>query len=287
MSVDTRGQAAAEGLWAAEPAVDTDEMLAGLHRTRRSRNRRNVAVVAAAAVAIAVLAGATIGHDQKASPPVITPPHPAPSVAVRPCLPQTPDVSCAGPIRFRIALPVALTAELPRTFWRGISVEPERARTFFRRLNAPDMTGVYVLENAVVVRPDRHQDPGVATYVSPDPTVGRTARAVYQWLTSRPYLYVFDAGPTALAGYPAYQVEFASNGGAHSTGADRPAYTPVFGTLEPRQQDFIGNDVGMKVRCWLLDVPGAGLTVIWSQTWGDPAALDRNDQLVYGLQFEP
>lgn len=286
MSVDTRGQAAAENLWAAEPAVDTDEMLARLHRTRRSRNRRNVALAAATAVAIAVLAGATLGNaNRKTSQPVITPPDPVPSVVIRPCTTNSSLVTCASGTRFRGSLPVPVTAELPRTFANGIGIDTEYSSAFFHRRVGDN--GVEVHEGVVVVRADRHQTPGVGTSLSPDPTVGDTPEAVYLWLASRPYLHVFDARATTVAGHPAYEVEFAGNGSRPGPRSRQMAYSPLFGSRQPHEQYLIGYETGMKVRCWLLDVPGVGLTLIWSYTGDDRADLANNQQLVNSLQFEP
>jgi hypothetical protein len=274
----------------------------------RRRIHRSVALAAAAGIAIAVLAGATIGNPfHQAPPPVITPPHPAPSVALWPCEASPPMVTCVNTTRFRVALPVPFTVELPRTFSKRISVEP--APGFVTAVLArpalaaqqfsPHSGEVQVLERVVVVRVDRHRTPDGLPLLSPDPTVIDTPAAVFQWLTSRPYLYVYDSAVTTVAGYQAYEIEFGANGsgpaGVRLGSGGSPM--PIFGVARAHVPFYdtpkaVGIQNGVVVRCWLISVPGGGLTVIWSdvnnaQGLQTPANLSKNQQLVDSLRFEP
>ncbi len=282
----------------------------------RRRIQRSVALAAAAGIAIAVLAGATIGNPfDQASPPVITPPHPAPSVAVRPCQASPPLVTCVDATRFRVALPVPFTVELPETFANRISGGDDRGfitavlsrpgrSTQQPTIGQDGVNGalaatvshsgeVQVLERVVVVRVDRHRTPGGLPLLSPDPTVSDTPAAVFQWLTSRPYLTVYDSAVTTVAGYPAYEIEFGASGDVPAGVRLVGTSIPIFGVARPHVPFYdtpraVSIDNSRVVHCWLISVPGGGLTVIWSAVDnGIPPDLAKNQQLVDSLRFEP
>jgi hypothetical protein len=272
MSIDDLARAAAtDARRRAAHEVDPTIMLQRLHRKHRSQNV--AATVAVLGLVTAVLVGG-VGlardrpSDQRVNAPVATP---GPSRAAA-C--SDPLVTCLGANKFRVALAVPVTVSVPGNFegafrrFGTVAVEDYRSDI--------DSTGVTVLENA---RPMRYDSSW-----SRDPAAGRTAASMATWLSSRPFLAGARVTETAVGGRRAWRVT-----GHLKPTATLPAAKPGVGAVAPTF-----HAAGVSMGCnrtltgdyTLLDVPGAGVTVIWSWTLNGPRTLLAGNQAyVDGMSF--
>ena len=284
MSIDTRGRTAADGLRTAGPPIDSGTMLRAMHDVRRRRNRRAIlagtlaAVVVAAVVLVAVRPA---GHTaEPGRPPTTGTGCPTPFVGHQPLAlgESLAGVTCLGGRSFRrdMAVPVAFT--LPPTFTIVIENGQDRHWVWFARMQdgERDMdNGVTVMEQAVPVRPTTAAGNDIAVDGVRDPTAGTTPESVAQWLSKRPRVTRATVTATTLAGIPAYRVDLAQGEGL----------VPVFAQGSPSGVRF-GIAAGTYVRCWLFELPGSGLSLVWSQTHRDVADLAVNEAVVDTLRFD-
>lgn len=271
MSIDSLGRESALAARSkATQEVDTVMMLERLQHTHRNR-RIATAVLGTAAAATAIVLvvhGVVTSTDSSFRPGgvvVSRSPHASASC------PQ--DTTCLGGAHYRVALPAPVTVDLPDSFEGAFArfgvgtVEDYRSDVVG--------TGVTVMENARPLKAD-------ATW-SVDPTVGTTARAMATWLVHRPFLVHARMTPTTVGGRAAWVVTGDLKPGALLPAAKADgAAVPTFGN------DAATSAYGVRLagEYTLLDVPGAGVTVIWSWTSpGTRAALDGNRAYVEGLSF--
>jgi len=261
MNVDELGRAAAaEARRAAADGVDSVRMLDQLHR--RSRNRTAGAIAAAAAILVAIVVSAVVLHDK-----------PSTRVAGRPTLVTSPPaqgcggplVHCPNPGTFVVSLPAPLTVRTPANFEQGVKPCGTAGVEAFR--NDSDGTGVTVIERAVPVRYDRSW--------SRDPAAGTTAASMAQWLAARPFLIRTSVKPVTLDGISGWQVSADLKPGARvpapkGFGPVAPTFA-IEGCTAGYRSNLSGNYT-------LLDVPGGGVTVIWSWT------IEPNHSLIAGNQ---
>ncbi len=272
MTIDELGRAAAaEARRNAATAVDTGAMLRQLHRMRRRRTAGSI--IGALAVAAAVLvSGVAISHDTRAdSRNKPASPHPPSSTGI--C--ADPDVRCLGADRFRfVDLPVPITLTLPVNFDRDFTVRTDGIEGYRSDI---DTTGVSVGEHATPA------EYGPRSWTQ-DPAAGRSAASMARWLSSRPFLIHTTLTRTAVDGLPAWHVS-----GDLKPGAALPApkaggdVAPTFGRSYKANFGYRADLTGQYT---LLDVPGAGVIVIWSWTLnhGD-RVLAANQAFIDGLSF--
>jgi hypothetical protein len=292
MSIDTRGRTAAEGLRAATPPVDAGTMLRSMHERRRQRSRRVViAATLAVALAVGVVSAAVRQSQAPAGPgrrPTPGPSCPAPFPSTRPIAQgqSVAGMTCLGGRSFRRELQVPMTFTLPPTLAVAIETGDSDYLFWAGRLRAGALdhdTGVVVMEQVVAIRPTLTPPEGAAAAVVVDTAAGTTAESVARWLSERPFVDGAVVTETTLGGRRAYRVDL-SRGAANFIRNGQP-YGWVFANGTGPQASRLGVGPDTHVRCWLLDVPGAGLAMVWSQTNRSQADLELNQPLVDSIRF--
>jgi hypothetical protein len=278
MSIDERGRAAAAELRRATAGgTDPASMLKALHRRRRNRTVGSVAVAVAACVAVAI--GLLVAHGQtsnRGSQPATQ--H---STHQRHSTHQTTPpgkrcgayVTCLGGRRFVVNLRVPVTLTLPTNFNRKMNVAgPHNLEAY---ISHPFGTGVSVEENAVPVKYD-----GSWTR---DPAAGNTAESVAHWLSTRPFLTDTTLNRVSVGNLSGWRVT-----GDLKRGAVLPA-TKHIGWVAPTFADEDGGTAGYRPGLTgaytLVDVPGAGVTVIWSWSANGKSPIPDDHQFIDGLSF--
>jgi len=281
MSIDDLARAAAADVrrQAARDVVP-ERRLGELHRTRRTNNVLSVVAVLVIGAVVMIGGGALLGHNQIGTPGSGTTSAPAtPSQSRTPSPEPTPDpcqdpaVTCLGTNRFRVHLAVPVTVTLPANFEATFSIFSRDAMEAHR--SDLDTTGVTVLEHAIPVKYD-------ASWTR-DPAAGASAQSVASWLFRRPFLTNATLTQVTLDGRVAWRV----------TGDLKPdAALPAAKNDWSVAPTFVGQPVTEGYRraltgeYTLLDVPGAGVTVIWSWSLDQaPGATVRNQDYVDGLTF--
>ena len=273
MTIDEFGRAAATELRRnAAIAVNPGTMLNRLHRRRHRRAAGSI--IAALAVAAAVVAGGVlISHDEPAklhNKPV------SPPTKTLTGLCANVEARCLGADKIRfVGLPVPVTVALPTTFPRDCSLESDTIDCFRSDIST---TGVSVYERARPVKYDNSW--------SRDPAAGTTAVSMARWLSERPFLIHTTLGRTTVGGLPAWRVT-----GDLRPGAALPA-AKEGGDIAPTFASGIGYDgiwgyrANLSGAYTLVDVPGAGVTAIWSWTLNhNQRALAGNQAFIDGLSF--
>jgi hypothetical protein len=275
MSVDELGRAAATAARGAAATVDPEVMLGRLHRQHRARQ---IASIAATAAVFAVVVAGVVQMARPAATPPASRPTPTVSASVdSPCNGFT--IRCVGADQFLISLPVPATVTIPDTFADIVRLSATSFEAY--RANV-DSAGVTVLENAVPVRND-------ASWAR-DPAAGTTAVEMANWLAARPFLMGAKVTATTVDGRPAWRVVAALKPGAPlravklTEGRVAPTFadahtTEVGGTTMGYNRTLLGEYT-------LLDIPGAGVTVLWSWVLDLPRTqLAGNQRLIDGLQW--
>ena len=138
-----------------------------------------------------------------------------------------------------------------------------------------ETTGVSVAENATPVRDDYSW--------ARDQSAGTSAKSVATWLSKRPFLQHTAVVPTQVGGLPAWRVSGQLKPGARLLAHKNDA--PVAPTFidDGGQMAYSPSLIGEYT---LVDVPGAGLTVIWSWSLDHgPKALAGNQAFIDRLAF--
>jgi hypothetical protein len=284
MSFDTRARSAAEAASVSVRGVNPMTGLAELQRVDRSR-RRGGAALAVGVLAAVVAGGAWFASSQlKAAAPTTPVPGATAShvsTAKPPC--DLPLITCLGGNRYRVALVVPVTVTLPSTFQGAWIVATSSLEDY--RNDVPDGTGVSILEGMAPARDD-------ASWTR-DPTAGTTAASVARWLSERPFLRDTTLQQTTVGGRPAWRVTGQLKPGAalpaqkNGTGQIAPTFTGG-GPDTPANRGYGGPGYAPNLTgdYTLLDLPGAGLTVIWSwSTNPQHPALAGNQAYIDGLSF--
>ena len=269
MTIDSLGRASAlAARHKATREVDPTMMLEKLHHTHRTRTVTMAAAGAAAAVVGIVLVVHVVSSPTASQVPG------APSTSVPSDSPCGPTVQCLGGNRYRVTdMPVPVTVDLPGNFQGA-----------FKRLGATTLedyrsdvgdSGVTVFENAVPVKNDAGW--------TRDPAAGTTAQSMATWLSQRPFLVHATMTQTTVGGRTAWLVTGdLKNGAPLLTVKDGNAAAPTFAA----QPATAGYSPTLTGEYTLVDVPGAGVTVIWS--WASPQTkgnLTESRTYVQGLSF--
>lgn len=273
MIVDELGRtAAAAARHNASRAVDPVLMLDRLDRMRR--RRRTVGTVLGAVLVVAAIATggalASRGHRAASLEP------PATSRTSTPygvCV--DPQFRCLSGGRIRVTeLPVPVDLRLPRNFQSELSVGPDGVTAFRNDMAA---TGVVVTENAVPVRY------GPIGWIR-DPSAGTTAHSMARWLADRPFLIHTRLTRTTVGALTAWHVSADLKPGAALPAPKAGGnVAPTFGRA---YNDSLGYRKNLKGEYTLVDVRGAGVTVIWSWTVNHPdSALIANQTFIDTLSF--
>lgn len=275
MTIDDLARAAAtDARRTAVRHIDPATSLRQLHRIRRNRTRLSIVAAMAAAVAFLAGAGALMTNDRTANPVNRPASSPTPTDS-GPCADRA--IRCLGGGRFRVALTVPVTVTLPANFQGAFSTRRKDLLEDYR--NDIETTGVSVGENAIPVRDD-------ASWAR-DPAAGATAASVARWLATRPFLVHAALTPTSVGGLRAWRVS-----GQLKPGAALPALkngsrmvAPTFKSAMDSNSNA-GYATDLTGEYTLLDVKGAGVTVIWSWTQGHGTrALAGNQAYIDGLSF--
>jgi hypothetical protein len=258
---------------------DIEAALAELQRAVPRRRRARISVVTfsvAAALVVAVAASRSLLPEdsrnlQPAPPPQETTSPPSSSGSGCEHL----LITCYGGRRVSVAMTVAMRWRIPADFnmpYSGGLPSTSLVETYTRR-GAPG--GVTVLEG-ISAAETRHE------YV-PVPEV-RTAESFANWLAQRPFLASSPVRTESLDGHRAWVVDAVVKPGRRAG----PATCNVSIDCYPIMlvaDDLVGTWEGLTNRYTVLDLPGAGVTVVWS--WGlegelPPAAAD----IIESIRFD-
>lgn len=272
MTIDELGRAAAsEARRNAVTAIDPATMLDRLHQLRRRRRTARLVAATVCVAATLAVAGALVNRTDSAKHK--NPASGRSTASSRPC--ADPEIKCIGANRLRfIGLPAPITVNPPANFHRQFTVETDAIEAY---RNDVATTGVAVTENATPVKY------GPTAWVR-DPNAGSTAASMARWLSHRPFLVHTALTRTTVGGLPAWQVS-----GDLKPNAALPA-SKVGGDVAPTfghsYNEGFGYRADLTGQYTLLDVPKAGVTVIWSWTLNhDASALTQNQAFIDGLSF--
>ena len=251
--------------------VDPSTALRQLHRARRRRSVGTALSVVVVGVLAVAGGGAVVAHQRTRA--AVVPPLASPTPTVDPQC-TAPRITCLGPGLYRVALPVPVTIAVPPSFAGETVFLGDDAMEDYRN-DVVDPAGVTVFENAVPVRYDETWNR--------DQAAGTTAQSMATWLSKRPFLVRTSITPTSVGGRPAWRVagELKPGAGLPATKSNDSVAPTFTGTrwnaaYSPR---LTGSYT-------LVDVPGAGVVVIWSWTTDtDPQALMGNQDFIDGLTF--
>ena len=271
MTIDELAHAAAtDARRHAARDVEPSTALRQLHRARRRRSVGTaLSVVVVGALAL-VAGGAVVAHQRTGA--AVVPALASPTPTVDPQCKVT-GITCLGPGLYRVKLPVPVTMAVPPSFAGQSIFLGDVAVEDYR--NDVDATGVTVFEKAVPVQ-------NTNKWVR-DTTAGTTAHSVATWLSKRPFLTHTSVTPTSVGGRPAWRVTADLRPGAQLVAmknADQVAPTFTTSYWEAAYSPYLTGSYT------LLDVPGAGVVVIWSWTMAkDSQALVGNQDFIDGLTF--
>ncbi len=271
MTIDSLGRAAARAAQQkATREVDPTMMLEKLHHTHRTRTvTMTVAGAAAAVVGIVLVVHGVSSPTASQAPGAHGAAVPSNSV---PC---GATVECLGGTRYRVTdMPVPVTVNLPDNFTGAFARLDAATLEDYR--NDADHTGVTVFENAVPVKND-------AAWTR-DPAAGTTAHSMATWLSRRPFLTHTTMTSRTIDGRTTWLVTGDLNDSAPLLAVKSGSVAaPTFAGASTATAGYSSTVTGEYT---LVDVPGAGVTVIWSwtapQTKGD---LTENRAYVQGLSF--
>ncbi|MEO8329156.1 MAG: hypothetical protein ABI586_04035, partial [Candidatus Nanopelagicales bacterium] len=186
-----------------------------------------------------------------------------------------PTVQCLSGNHYRVTdMPVPVTVDLPDNF-QGAFSRFGAATLEDYRVDVGE-TGVTVFEDAVPVRND-----GSWTRA---PAAGTTAHSMATWLSHRPFLTHTKVTETTIGGRTAWLVTGDLKDGAPLLAVkDGYAAAPTFAGSPPATAGYSPTLTGEYT---LVDLRGAGVTVIWS--WTPPQTkgnLNESRAYTQGLSF--
>lgn len=246
--------------------VDVHAALEEIERVAPRRRRAHVLVtVAAAASVLVLLAGAAqlLGSAPRQEGAPAEQPTGVPSEAVeRPefgC--RHPLITCHGGRTYTVDLAVPMTWTLPPGFgapYSGGGPTDGSVETYRRDRSG----GVTVLQHVSAA--------AEAALPRPVPDVD-TAEALADWIRERPFLSSSAVRETEVAGLPAWTVDVDVRPGlpeGPATCNSRIACYPVLFVSTGTSGWVAGAWKGMTSRYTVLDLPGSGVMVVWSWTFG-------------------
>jgi hypothetical protein len=232
-------------------SVDTLHRLGQVPARVRGRRRTAVAtLVVVAAMVVALAAWATRG-------PFATDVQPAGDRRGT----EQPTLS-AGTVRFDVPMAYPSSDLFVLTARSGLA---QGAVTFYR---LDGHSGLNVFEHAHAVRSDDISEA--------DPSGGTTAREMARWIATRPFVAPTSVTRTSVGGRPAWRVVATLRPGARLTSTwDAGRIAPLLFDIPPAGSWLSGSVLGEMT---LLDLPGGGVTAIWSwSNTGDLAAATADD----------
>jgi hypothetical protein len=258
---------------------DVEAALAELQRAVPGRRRARISVVTfavAAALVVAVAASRSLLPEQSRN---LEPAPPPQEVTLPTSSPghgcEHPLITCYGGRRSSVAMTVPMRWKIPDDFNMPYSGDPPTTglvETYTRR-GVPG--GVTVLEG-ISAAETLHE------YV-PVPEV-RTAESFANWLVQRPFLSSSPVRTGSVAGQRAWIVDAVVKPGRPAGPATCNAAIDCYPIILV-EDSMVGTWQGLANRYTVLDLPGAGVTVVWS--WGlegeiPPAA----DDVIASLRFD-
>jgi hypothetical protein len=288
MSIDERARAATDELRTATASGVHMATISEIEKASASRRRTRAAL--AAATAVVVLGGAWgLSLDRgraagdPAGPGTVSPSGPATRTGVPQPTRTGPfalcsfdHVTCLGGRTVRADLPAPVTVVLPVAFQTDMA---EAHATVFEVFgDVPgEMSGVAVLEDAT---PSAPHDPS-----TPDPTGGSTAEAASRWLASRPFIQPTTPQRLVLDGLTAYRVHVVLRPGTRLVGTPKEG-EPTAATFASGKDSWSAVSSSLSdTTYYLLDVPGGGLTVVWSWSFGPATNESVRTAYVKSMRF--
>jgi hypothetical protein len=254
-----------------------DDMLRRLHETRRRRSLAGVSAVGLVTVVLAVgtyVSGA-FGLGPMAAPPAGRgTPTDAPRSEVRlpPEVCAEPRISCLGDRRVLVGLRVPVEVDVPESFVGRMLLTGASMVEDYR--TDVDKVGITIVEGARAVTYDDTWET--------DPSAGTDGPSVARWLADRPFFSDAVTTRITVSGLPAWRVTPTMRRGAELPVSKGIPAAPTFagnGSAMGSGPDLDGEYV-------ILDVPGAGLTVIWTwSTQQGPDVLAESRRYVDALRF--
>ena len=270
MTFETRARREAQEALDSVRGVSVMEQLVELRQRDRTRRRTNL-ILGASAIAAAIVGGAWFVNGQTgATEPIPAIDQPAETTAQGLC---SSSVTCLGNDRYQVDLARPVTLTLTSDFVDDLSFTP--GSTLLDTYRNDSGAGVAVFEKAVPAKYDESW--------TRDPKAGRTAESVARWLSLRPFLEDTTLTQTTLGGLPAWRVT-----ARLKPDARLPAGKVGFGEVAPtfvNESGQAGYGQDLTGEYTLADVPGAGLTVVWSWTV-EGADLTPNQALIDSMSFD-
>jgi hypothetical protein len=265
--------------------VDVQAALEEFQRVAPRRRRAHV-VVGAVAVAslVLILAGAAqwLGTgvtrsddpvDRPTEPPFSSPSAPATGIGC-----QNARITCDGGRSYTVHLDVPMTWELPPGFgapYSGAGPTSGFIETYLDGHRAGVSVFQHVAAAALKASADR-----VSSV--------RTAEEFVNWVASRPFLSSSTVRAGEFDGRPAWSVEVEVPPGAPdgpgTCNSQIPCY-PIMALADGDRLWIAGTWEGMTGRYTALDLPGSGITVVWSWSFGSHIPSEVDD-LVGTIRFE-
>jgi hypothetical protein len=237
-----------------------------------------VGSVAVAATVAAVVWGFTSLHQQagRSGQPVGPVHSPTQSGSFGFC--SQPLVTCHGGRTFTIAMRVPMTWTLPRQSERPY---PDELGVESFWTHQGHTAFLAVLEQVRAARMGETGGPAVG--------VPSNAAALARWMADRPFLQSSGVIRTTFDGHPAWTVDVRLQPklGPGPARCDVAASIPCYPlTHQPVYPGVAGIWSQMESRYTVLDLPGAGTTVIWSGVFGDdPGAVAMNQRVAHTIHF--
>ncbi len=269
MSIDDRARSAADELRAATAGGVRMATMTELDKTSTHRRRARAVAAATTAVVVAVCIGAvavTQSHqtarpgDSDAVATVST--SPTGPAGARLAICSFEHVTCLGGRTIRADIAVPVTVTLPSTI-TGDDMQTTGTQVEAYVDSRSNSSGVTVLESAHATKADNPS--------TPDASAGTTAATAAAWLASRPFAQPTKPVRTTIGGFLAYRVHIVLKPGSRLVG-------PAKGDASPTAATFTSGVSWSAVSAsmndstyYLLDLPHAGLTVVWSWTFGSSA----------------
>ncbi len=280
MNIEDRARRAGHDLRQATPA-SVDAALGELQVAAPRRRRAHAAAAACAVVAVVGLIGAArwlLPSDAGIGQPATQPGASTPATQTSADRGDGCDLSiitCHGGRSYTVALDVAMDWTLPRGFDAPYSGSPPDSQFIETYLN-DGRAGVSVLQDVSAASPQ--SAPG------PVPGIG-SAPALATWISQRPFLESSSVRTDRVDGHPAWTVEAQVGVGRPPGPATCNGRIKCYPLMVQDDGSFVGAWRGMTSRYTVMELPGAGITVLWSWTFDSdiPPAVD---DLVASVRFD-
>ena len=280
MSIDDRARSAAGELRASTAGGVRMATMSELDKTSTQRRRARAVAAATTALIVAVGVGALAlsqsnptarpgGKDPLTTGSATSTGSADAGLAI--C--SVEHVTCLGGRTIRADIAVPVTVTLPTTITGDeIQTTGTEVEVYVDSRSSTGNSGVTVLESAHATKADNPS--------TTDASAGTTAAAAAAWLASRPFVLPTTPVRTTVGGLPAYRVHIVLKPGSRLVGPVKGDGSPSAATFASGVSWSALTESLNDSTYYLLDLPHAGLTVVWSWTF-EPSAQDTRAHEAY------